>query len=81
MGYYKINKIVVVRQRDDHKTPVSDMNEKTESANRELLNASYSTRARLASGKFVKRFFLCQHLQQRQYMEQKAALCKQSRLS
>ena len=53
-GYYKRSKVVLIRQREDLKTHVDDMNEEMESADRELLDDSASTRARQAMGKLVK---------------------------
>ena len=44
----------MVRQREELKMPVDDMNEVMECANRELLGNSDITRARLASGELVK---------------------------
>ena len=53
-GYYRRHKVVVVRQREDLKTPVEDVIEETESTDRKLLDGSDSTRARLANGELVK---------------------------
>ena len=46
--------MVVVRQIDDLRSPVDDMNEETDSAGRELPDDSNSTRARLIKGRLVK---------------------------
>ena len=54
MGYYKRNKVVVLRQRDDLKTPVDDMNEETDGAKRDSPDDSNRTRARSARGKLAK---------------------------
>ena len=49
-GYYRRHTIVVVRQREDLKTPVDDMNEETENTDRKLLDGSDNIRARLTRG-------------------------------
>jgi len=49
-GYYRRHKVVMVRQREDLKTPVDDMNEETENTDRKLLDGSDNIRARLTRG-------------------------------